>query len=936
MATTLTETFAHFRRSANLPATGHGVMRHSSDYLRMCLGLTEGVETATAADLVKRFTSKPATYSNTDTGAAALQFEALVLDKFSNVAHKFVETVVEATADEFMAVFQGTIDDSVLDRLKLALRDVCELSVVVKCGARSDDMTEIAEVTILRCKPIKKKDSKATEPVVKTQAKPAPDPIDVALTQENYMRVVSEGGLSDAAMAGLHEDNEVYGAKVYTDKAGTQWAVSEDDGRWYPQVDEGAGKDSVAELRLRITDVTYGATVDVAKFKLDGKPKTLRWTKRNLAAAGRKAIMPLTGFSKEDSTIVARALLGADQNESVNEGAGRTITLPYLEKLIADNNKEYGTNFRIDQANNAYELWSGDYRLESGSKKDCYEMFVKVRFSERYAGKDESVDEADAAPIFDADSAVDALGKIKAGIKAPYVNGQASTLGGKDRPTILFVVSLDERETWANKIMENSRYFRMHLYPDGTLEQFAYGLKNYKDASAPVPKKFRKAKVKSIEDAIAKVNAYIADVEKTGKSESTDEAIVGYDAWEEANEGTGKLPWFVVRKKEQDYLRGAGGNIVRFASAKAAARAAVTQNKKDGLDTQRWTQQAANESADESIASDYGTWRIAQDDEHPRRLLVTTVDGTFAAEGDLGEAQELIDGIDKIYDDLPAERDLMIEAVLREWAQDNGVLLVHRDNQLIESSHDDYTRRDNEVRMNCTLRKTALDEGKRVGDLAMPYHGGTVNVQMSPDRQKLLADVKAAGMDFDKLKKLLGDAFPKFAQGRAGGQDVVKALVNAMGWADESVTQCNSMDERVSSIMGGRSGTGITTAKVFPRHTRRRRTALRRAASMESVDEAKEYVIWGIPKDGDSEMLLVSEKVGLKSMEQAQATIKKLESQYGCTKCRVVVVGAGEAGATAGGWGQDVSVGVRGQRSGERVAAVRSLLQAARLGDDAV
>ena len=45
------------------------------------------------------------------------------------------------------------------------------------------------------------------------------------------------------------------------------------------------------------------------------------------------------------------------------------------------------------------------------------------------------------------------------GIDAPYMRVVHSSLGGQERVTILFVVSLDAKEDWANDILENSRYF---------------------------------------------------------------------------------------------------------------------------------------------------------------------------------------------------------------------------------------------------------------------------------------------------------------------------------------------------------------------------------------------------------------------------------------------------------------------------------------------
>ena len=45
-----------------------------------------------------------------------------------------------------------------------------------------------------------------------------------------------------------------------------------------------------------------------------------------------------------------------------------------------------------------------------------------------------------------------------------------SALGGADRVSIVGKFSLDPKKTWANNILENSRFITFHLDNDGTLE----------------------------------------------------------------------------------------------------------------------------------------------------------------------------------------------------------------------------------------------------------------------------------------------------------------------------------------------------------------------------------------------------------------------------------------------------------------------------------
>lgn len=52
---------------------------------------------------------------------------------------------------------------------------------------------------------------------------------------------------------------------------------------------------------------------------------------------------------------------------------------------------------------------------------------------------------------------------------------------------------------------------------------------------------------------------------------------------------------------------------------------------------------------------------------------------------------------------------------------------------------------------------------------------------------------------------------------------------------------------------------------------------------------SKEYIIWGKAPGSDDETLLVCEKAGIASMEQAQRAIATLTDVHGCRDCRVSV-----------------------------------------------
>ena len=92
---------------------------------------------------------------------------------------------------------------------------------------------------------------------------------------------------------------------------------------------------------------------------------------------------------------------------------------------------------------------------------------------------------------------------LRSNINAPVVSVNISILGGVHRASAIITVGLDKKP-WVNNIFENSRYFHMSLERNGELDQFR---KSYK-----IPKKFRKARAKSLGDAVVKINKYIGQL----------------------------------------------------------------------------------------------------------------------------------------------------------------------------------------------------------------------------------------------------------------------------------------------------------------------------------------------------------------------------------------------------------------------------------------
>lgn len=131
----------------------------------------------------------------------------------------------------------------------------------------------------------------------------------------------------------------------------------------------------------------------------------------------------------------------------------------------------------------------------------------------------------------------------------PYVNGYVSTLGGEHNASVLLTVSLDSKERWINGILENSRYAKLHLATDGTLEKI----------SGNQTPKLRKSKVKSAEHAARKIIEAFAS-----RSENPRVRVHATPTEHEKNE------W--ARMAQDAYAKGFNAIGHRFSAAAALPR----------------------------------------------------------------------------------------------------------------------------------------------------------------------------------------------------------------------------------------------------------------------------------------------------------------------------------------------------------------------------
>jgi hypothetical protein len=93
------------------------------------------------------------------------------------------------------------------------------------------------------------------------------------------------------------------------------------------------------------------------------------------------------------------------------------------------------------------------------------------------------------------------LAELEQTINAEYKHISISTLGGKDRASIILHLSMDKKENWINAIYHNSRYYIWHIDYMGRIECFNRGSNTNKT---------RAKTIKTLQEAMAYINKSIA------------------------------------------------------------------------------------------------------------------------------------------------------------------------------------------------------------------------------------------------------------------------------------------------------------------------------------------------------------------------------------------------------------------------------------------
>ena len=151
---------------------------------------------------------------------------------------------------------------------------------------------------------------------------------------------------------------------------------------------------------------------------------------------------------------------------------------------------------------------------QAAGKRKSHAAIGAIKDKYEKGKKDEGKLNEAQEPLWTHETVKDAVKQIKKGLKnaVPYLDDIGySTLGGKDRISILGKISLDPKKEWPNGILQNSRWALIHFQPDGTLDTIRMsGWTSYEQRKkVPI---LRKSKNKSLKQAIDRMGKYFTVV----------------------------------------------------------------------------------------------------------------------------------------------------------------------------------------------------------------------------------------------------------------------------------------------------------------------------------------------------------------------------------------------------------------------------------------
>jgi hypothetical protein len=238
------------KESANLGEQAYGEIKHPVNYIAAVLESAKSIpEPGDARAFVAQFVNASPLYTNSESGMAALMFEALLLEKFPDVYMNFVESQIEQGVPDFLAVFHGKIDANKLKSIVEDAKEFCTLEVVVEAGATSE--SAISNLTVISGVPVAGVKKKAEASKL------------LPTTPEEYKKVTEDGGVPNDLFGHVMGNPEVdyYSEASQTHPDGIRPAKDANGITWW-------GDGNLWKPDLDSVNEAVDAYVDEARFNL--------------------------------------------------------------------------------------------------------------------------------------------------------------------------------------------------------------------------------------------------------------------------------------------------------------------------------------------------------------------------------------------------------------------------------------------------------------------------------------------------------------------------------------------------------------------------------------------------------------------------------------------------------------------------------------------
>ena len=254
------------RLSAWDPTSAGESKGHSASYVSAIMeAATDFGDDGDPRAFAKEFLGREATYSSTQAGKAALQFESWLIQEGSTLYRRFVETVLDSGGKTFVAIFEGIVAQGDFIKMQGQTQSFVSIKPLISAGSVNHSCGEVMEFTFFDCAAVnrpKRSDDISGVPSMQT---PLPSDLETVgagrvvreslLPQDRdaYDRVVEDGGLTreelEVVLGGEGSFDVVYQHEsqwAVDDANGVRW-VSEDEALWVPDVDNFPGDVAISE-----------------------------------------------------------------------------------------------------------------------------------------------------------------------------------------------------------------------------------------------------------------------------------------------------------------------------------------------------------------------------------------------------------------------------------------------------------------------------------------------------------------------------------------------------------------------------------------------------------------------------------------------------------------------------------------------------------------